>query len=274
MRIGKHLTSKELLLFHDDESGPKAAEAIEGHLASCEQCRIALTVLKSTTERLHELYRYDRGEDQLKQQYWQMRSRLMSHLRQATEARGFRIHSHVVWRFVYAATGLIGVSLMAYRMYSHVDPGKAMAYVQQRGLPNPKLTPGDVTPVSFSDVCPAKDDDQDPPVPAPIQKVVFDEYGVSNEAQQDQFQVDYLINPQLGGTSSVQNLWPQPYRSTVWNAYAKDALEDRLHSMVCQHKIELSVAQREIAKDWIQAYKKYFLTDIPISDEAMLSDEE
>jgi hypothetical protein len=46
----------------------------------------------------------------------------------------------------------------------------------------------------------------------------------------------------------------------------KDALEDRLREMVCDGTLDLTEAQREIAGDWIGAYKKYFHTDQPIPD--------
>jgi len=38
----------------------------------------------------------------------------------------------------------------------------------------------------------------------------------------------------------------------------KDALEDRLRNMVCSGQIDLATAQREISRDWVAAYKKYF----------------
>jgi len=74
--------------------------------------------------------------------------------------------------------------------------------------------------------------------------------------------VDYLITPELGGAGSIRNLWPQPY-SAVWNAHVKDELEDRLHGLVCSGQVDLATAQREISRDWISAYKKYFHTDKP-----------
>ncbi len=49
---------------------------------------------------------------------------------------------------------------------------------------------------------------------------------------------------------------PESYR-TVWNAHVKDRLEDRLHALVVSGKLDLQTAQREIATDWIAAYKKY-----------------
>jgi hypothetical protein len=59
-------------------------------------------------------------------------------------------------------------------------------------------------------------------------------------------------------------LWPQSFSNTVWNAQVKDALEDHLHQLVCAGNLDLSTAQREIAVNWIEAYKKYFHTDKPL----------
>jgi hypothetical protein len=44
----------------------------------------------------------------------------------------------------------------------------------------------------------------------------------------------------------------------------KDDLEDRLREMVCSGSLDLTEAQREIASDWVGAYKKYFHTDKPM----------
>ena len=74
------------------------------------------------------------------------------------------------------------------------------------------------------------------------------------------YELDCLIPPGLGGTDSVGKLWPQPYNAAPWNAYAKDALEDRLLKMVCSDEIPLSTAQSAVARDWVIAYQKYFRT--------------
>ena len=60
----------------------------------------------------------------------------------------------------------------------------------------------------------------------------------------------------IGGSNSIKNLWAESYR-TLWNARVKDRLEDRLHALVISGKLDLKTAQREIATDWIAAYKKY-----------------
>jgi hypothetical protein len=36
--------------------------------------------------------------------------------------------------------------------------------------------------------------------------------------------------------------------------------------LVCGGNLELAEAQREIATNWIAAYKKYFRTDVPLSE--------
>ena len=44
----------------------------------------------------------------------------------------------------------------------------------------------------------------------------------------------------------------------------KDELEDWLRDMVCDGKLDLTEAQKEIAENWIAAYKKYFHTERPL----------
>ena len=97
-------------------------------------------------------------------------------------------------------------------------------------------------------------------------------YGIENP-RLDAYEVDYLITPELGGATSIRNLWPEPYHAPVWNARVKDELEDRLHQMVCSGELELATAQRDIAADWISAYKKYFRRDRPAVGRAPRSPE-
>ena len=133
-------------------------------------------------------------------------------------------------------------------------------------VPRPDLTPGDAVLVSRDDVCRSE------PVtgaaenisPA-VQREVLAAYGVRDSAASS-FELDRLITPDLGGTNSPRNLWPQPYTSE-WNARAKDDLEIRLHQMVCAGNVDVATAQREIATDWIAAYKKYFQTNKPLAFE-------
>jgi hypothetical protein len=101
-------------------------------------------------------------------------------------------------------------------------------------------------------------------VSTPLRQEVFQEYGILS-AHPDDYEVDYLIAPGLGGVEDIRNLWPEPSTSKTWNAYVKDALEEHLHRLVCSGDLDLSTAQRDIATDWIAAYKKYFHTNRPLS---------
>jgi hypothetical protein len=80
----------------------------------------------------------------------------------------------------------------------------------------------------------------------------------------DEYELDFLITPELGGTNDRRNLWPERYSSQVWNARVKDELERLLPQLVCQRKLDVAIAQRDIAANWIAAYKKYFHTSHPL----------
>ena len=43
-------------------------------------------------------------------------------------------------------------------------------------------------------------------------------------------------------------------------------MEDRLRTMVCGGRLPLDVAQRDLAEDWIAAYRKHFHTREPLPD--------
>lgn len=129
-------------------------------------------------------------------------------------------------------------------------------------IPNPGLTPGATVLLRAEQVC-RESNTKNKAVPLAVQRAVFDEYGI-HAAEPSAYEVDYLITPALGGADDIHNLWPQSYKATPWNAEVKDALEDRLRELVCGGKLDLAIAQREIATNWIEAYQKYFHTDRPL----------
>ena len=68
-----------------------------------------------------------------------------------------------------------------------------------------------------------------------------------------QYEYDHLVPLELGGASNdPRNLWPEPGASPN----PKDELEDRLHSMVCSGEIGLVAAQRQIARNWVELYRR------------------
>jgi hypothetical protein len=83
---------------------------------------------------------------------------------------------------------------------------------------------------------------------------VYGRYGV--EWVPYQHEVDHLISLELGGSNAIRNLWPEPYAGR-WGARTKDVLENRLHELVCEGSLALKTAQRQEARDWVAAYRKY-----------------
>jgi hypothetical protein len=157
---------------------------------------------------------------------------------------------------------LIVVMLLGTRMLYRSGHGSGDVGTHVESLPNPSLTPGFTRSVALADLCVRNHDEVVRDVPSDLRQRVFREYGMSGASDTD-YEVDYLITPGLGGADDIRNLWPEPHYDTPWNSYVKDQLEDRLHQMVCSGKVSLTTAQREIAHDWISAYKKYFHTDGP-----------
>ena len=54
-----------------------------------------------------------------------------------------------------------------------------------------------------------------------------------------EYELDYLITPELGGSGDRRNLWPERYGARVWNARVKDELEQLLPQLVCRGEVDL-----------------------------------
>jgi hypothetical protein len=121
--------------------------------------------------------------------------------------------------------------------------------------------------VTISEVCAMSREQVVAEVSPSLRQQVLNEYGIVN-ARPGDYEIDYLITPGLGGVEDIHNLWPEPEPSAArtWNAHVKDELEEHLHEMVCAGKLDLSRAQRDLATDWIGAYKNYFHSDRPLNN--------
>jgi hypothetical protein len=144
------------------------------------------------------------------------------------------------------------------------------ATVEPDALPVATYTPGATIEIDVRDVC---DETPRPPqeIGAAVRQAVLRNYGME-AVPPDQYELDYLITPQLGGAPDARNLWPQRYRERVWNAGVKDQLEDLLPRLVCEGRVDLRTAQRDIAADWVAAYRKYFGTAYPMRPAAAVKD--
>jgi Putative zinc-finger len=263
-----HLNDEELLLAIDGELSGARGEEVEEHLAECWDCRARKQSLERTITNLVEA-RHAEFDAQV-QPSAGLRSLLKANMEQIAREpvkersrvasfRSTRIRRGLVIAFATAAAVVLIVGGVA-----RIRIQNSEVYAEGPLEPRPTLTPGAVTTVNAADVCGARiDKDEVPAIPASVREEVFREYGMS-AARPQNFEVDFLITPDLGGSSDIRNLWPEPYRAPVWNAHVKDQLEDRLREMVCNGEIDLSTAQRDISVDWIVAYKKYFHTDRPL----------
>ena len=89
-----------------------------------------------------------------------------------------------------------------------------------------------------------------------LKKLQMKKYGYPLADIHD-YEEDHLVPLCLAGApQDPANLWPQP-RFGEWSADRKDALEAKLCRLVCDGRVPLAEAQREIATDWIAAYRKY-----------------
>jgi hypothetical protein len=231
----KHLTDQELI------EDPKNL-----HLSTCLRCSERRRALENALEH------FAAGQREIElPSIERARARLIAQLPFAPDPAAPQLR--YAWLAI-AAIALLGVAIYVARPFRFL-PGEVAA------IPNPRLTPGATVLVSREEVC-RDSRDSNRIVPVSLRKRVFESYGIPN-AEPRAYEVDYLITPALGGADDINNLWPQPYSSTVWNARVKDALEDHLRNLVCEGKLDLPTAQREIATNWIAAYKKYFNTNHP-----------
>lgn len=143
----------------------------------------------------------------------------------------------------------------------------SVVFPESAALANPDLTPGAinraVSEATLSDTICRKGGYTKSIRPAEaytekLKREQIREYDYSDYRMRD-YEEDHLISLELGGSpDSPRNLWPEPHHVIGgWGSYAKDKLENRLHSLVCHHRISLSEAQHEIATNWIASYKRY-----------------
>ncbi len=257
-----HLSDEELLRLADGELSPRRVAEVHAHLAACWDCRARLRQFEETIANFVELH-HDTLDSRIPPAAGP-RALLSARLAEASAtpcghswAEAFpRAFAKGNLGHAAAAVLIVLASVIAFH---HVVSRPTSAL---QPIPDRQLTPGASRPVSTSQVCRETYSDDAEVVPASVKQRVFQEYGMAPQSKN--YELDYLISPQLGGTDDVRNLWPEPASTSAWNARDKDALENRLHQLVCQNKIDLSTAQRDLATDWISAYKKYFHTDRPI----------
>ena len=258
-----HLSDQQLLLDVEGEISPRDESMFRDHLHACWKCRARRQELENAIVDFVRIHQEDL--DAKIPPAAGPRALLKARIAQlsATEP-DWRSEWFTVSRGLACAAafcGLLVFGLLLVRLNTvHHRPSRTQTWIVS--IPDSRLTPGATVLVSRSDVC-AQSKSNNKPVSTAVQRRVFAEYGISG-VDPRAYEVDYLVTPALGGADDIHNLWPHSYSATAWNARVKDALEDRLRGMVCDGSLDLTEAQREIASNWITAYKKYFHTDQPL----------
>lgn len=266
-----HISDEELLLALDGELSLQRAEQIRAHVANCSTCRARMEAMEGAAADFNRLYRaaQNPAAPPLAISRASLEQRLTALSRVSAPSsrlqRWLNPFSVQAWAYACAAALLL-ISLTMGWMHRPTTQRAAnvtaVPYASGPVLPDVRLTPGATRAVTANQICSAGGPAEMRP-PLPMQRAVFHEYGMDGAPARN-YEVDHLITPALGGTDDIRNLWPEPYTSTEWNAYVKDELEDHLHNLVCGGKLDLTTAQRDMASNWILAYKKYFHSDQPL----------
>lgn len=136
------------------------------------------------------------------------------------------------------------------------DVSELQRYTESPLRPDPALTPGEIMTSDTTLTCMSGYAKKARKVSQRTKERVYLSYHLPHH-KTGEYQIDHLIPPSLGGANTRKNLWPQSYETKILNAHVKDALEWKLHRLVCAGKVSLLNAQVDIARDWTQAYEKY-----------------
>jgi hypothetical protein len=164
-----------------------------------------------------------------------------------------------VRRVLIAATVLVGAASLG--------AGSAVGAGRDPGLPIRSLTPGATNPRVtqaniHSTICVSGYTATIRPPESYTSSLKYRQldhgYNLRGDTRASHYEEDHLVALEVGGNpTSVKNLWPEP-RLTTWGATKKDALENRMHRLVCSGTVSLAVAQQVLEVNWIAGYQRYY----------------
>jgi hypothetical protein len=265
-RDPRHLSDECLLLLIDGELSPGRTATADMHLARCVFCQIRLKQINAAAVDSGRLF-----EDELASQVGpssRSRERLQVRLAQLSADLGRPWSARVTERaraipgWAYLAAAVLVATLLTTPAWRSWFAKAGRVDLEAAALPVASLTPGATRPITTDELCTGARQDVRV-IATSVRREVLRDYGME-AVSDDEYELDYLITPELGGTSDRRNLWPERYSSRLWNARVKDELERLLPQLVCQRKLDLETAQRDLADNWIAAYKKYFHTNHPL----------
>jgi hypothetical protein len=260
-----HLPDERLVLYADGELSIKQTLEVRAHLMACWDCRVRMAKIEETIANFVRVYH--ESSDSKLQPIEGPRALLSARLAEASKNSRPKLAE---WLWSGMARYALKSAAVFALLFVVVGVGLLYRQTRQRAssvyagpLPNPTLTPGATRPATLADLCASSREDVIRRVPTQVRERVFREYGISG-APAENYEIDHLVTPGLGGSDDIRNLWPEPHYDTEWNSYVKDQLEDHLHHLVCSGQVSLDTAQHDMENNWIAAYEKYFHTDRPL----------
>lgn len=256
--MSEHAADTDLMGYIDAELPAAAARELERHLHECPACTAHYRSLRDVLSDAAELCR---GTTAVAPGTLPAsRERLSDGMRADVERRWAR-RAPIVLAFM---------AVLVFLTVRHETSALGRSLFVERGaLPSASFTPGVARVVSVEGLCPDGPRQAPPRIPSAMRLQVLRDYGMEHVPEHE-YELDYLITPELGGLTDRRNLWPEPYALRAWNAHAKDSLENLLPRLVCAGRIDLATAQRSLASNWIDAYKKYLASERPIQLHARL----
>ena len=266
----QHPPDHRLLLAASNELEAPQLAAVRAHVAGCEECQQREARLQSAlaafTLHTNAVAVDDAADDS------RARMRLRHAMRRSAQESAITwpwsipaavqsLQAPLALAVLIIGIGLSWATVTSRSLDSHQD-------VSSIDLPNGGLTPGAVSTLDAQALCSGERPSR--AVPDGVREQVLAAYGMQGVAEST-YELDALITPDLGGTATRANLWPQRYTAT-WNAHVKDALENLLATRVCRQEMPLAAAQQALAGDWVSAYKHYFDTTTPLAEHLASAD--
>jgi hypothetical protein len=94
-------------------------------------------------------------------------------------------------------------------------------------------------------------------VPTWEKHAVEREYGLAPRSYGSALEIDHIVSLELGGSNDIANLFPEKLNAHP-GYRVKDRLENRLHELVCDGKLNLRSVQRQIATNWTKLYRRVY----------------
>ena len=134
---------------------------------------------------------------------------------------------------------------------------KTTGCVANQILPDTECSPGAVLTTDPKVICVSGYTKTVRNVSEATNKKVFKEYGIPY-TKHSNYEVDHIISLELGGSNDISNLYPESY--LIKNgARTKDIFENYLHKQICNGKMDVAEAQRQISSDWFTNYQTEML---------------